>query len=167
MLVRPSAGSRTARPLKVLAAFSLLVITIVLLGFGWATCAIEVAVVGCIVMIDRTASLVDRCDRGAAGKEIVGKALDSSREHGWFALHDVQLDRRDYRPRSGRAGGYLHDRDKEPPRTAARERARLAGAQAGIRRGEVGRAITGIRAVPLLVFSSADLIPALTSVMAS
>ena len=35
--------------MKVLAAFSLLVITIALLGFGWATCAIEVAVVGCIV----------------------------------------------------------------------------------------------------------------------
>jgi hypothetical protein len=41
---------------KVVAAFSPLVLAIALLGFGWTTCAIEAAVVVCIVFIDRTAS---------------------------------------------------------------------------------------------------------------
>jgi uncharacterized membrane protein YoaK (UPF0700 family) len=77
---------------KVVTAFSLLVLAIALLGFGWPTCAIEVAVVLCIVLIDRTASaLVERWGRGAAGEELVGKTLDGLRERGWFAPHDVQL----------------------------------------------------------------------------
>jgi hypothetical protein len=68
---------------KLVAAFSLLLLAIALRGFGWGTCAIEVAVVFCIVMIDRTASaLVDRWGRGAAGEELVGEALDSLRDRG-------------------------------------------------------------------------------------
>jgi hypothetical protein len=55
-------------------------------GLPGETRAIEVAVVFCIVLIDRTASaLVGRWGRGAAGEEFVGEALDSLRERGWFA----------------------------------------------------------------------------------
>jgi hypothetical protein len=79
---------------KVVAAFSGLALAIALLGFGWATCAVEVAVVACIVSIDRTGSaLVDRWGRGGAGEERVGRELDRLCEDGWFALHDVQLGR--------------------------------------------------------------------------
>jgi Nuclease-related domain len=79
---------------KVVATFSLLVPAIALLGFGWTTCAIELAIVVCILLIGRTAAaVVDRWGRGAAGEELVGEALDGLRECGWFALHDVQLDR--------------------------------------------------------------------------
>ena len=69
--------------MKVVAAFSLLVLAIVLLGFSWTTCAIELAVVFWIVLIDRTAAaVVDRWGRGAAGEELVGEALDGLREGG-------------------------------------------------------------------------------------
>ena len=68
---------------KVVAAASLLVLAIVVLGFGWATCAIEAAAVISIVLIDGLASaLVERWGRGAAGEELVGEALESLREHG-------------------------------------------------------------------------------------
>lgn len=78
---------------KVVAAFSLLVLAIVLLGFSWTTCAIELAVVFWTGLIDRTAAaVVDRWGRGAAGEELVGGALEGLRECGSFALHDVQLD---------------------------------------------------------------------------
>jgi hypothetical protein len=71
---------------KVVAALSPLVPAIALLGFGWATCVIEIVVVVCIVLIDRMESpILDRWGRGAAGEELVGDALDSLREHGWFA----------------------------------------------------------------------------------
>lgn len=59
--------------MKVGAALSVLVLTLALLGFAWATCAIEAGVVVCLVSIDRTASpLVDRWGRGAVGEELVG-----------------------------------------------------------------------------------------------
>jgi len=79
---------------KVVAAFSVLVLAIALLGFRWTTCAVELAVIVCIVMIDRTATaVVDRWARGAAGEELVGEVLCGLRELAGFALHDVQLDR--------------------------------------------------------------------------
>jgi len=148
---------------KVVAAFSLLAVAIVLLGFGWKTCAIELTVVFSIVLTERKAATVmDRWGRGAAGEELVGEALDGLREHGWFALHDVQLD-------SGNIDHILVG----PPGIFTIEtkshRGRLrAGAidsrmlkQAYAQAKSVER-ITGLRAAPLLVFSSAYLFPAVS-----
>ncbi len=155
---------------KVVAALSLLVPAIAVLGFGWATCAIEVAVVVCIVLIDRTASvLVERWGRGAAGEELVGEALDSLRERGWFALHDVQLDRGNIDQDHGNidhvlvgpAGIFTVETKSHRGRLRAHAIDPRMLKQAYAQAKSLER-ITGLRAIPLLVFSSAYLIPAVT-----
>jgi len=114
-------------------------------------------------MIDRTASaLVDRWGRGAAGEEIVGQALDSLREHGSFALHDVQLDRGNIdHVLVGPAGIFTIETKSHRGRLRAgaidARMLKQAYAQA-----KLVERITGLRAVPLLVFSSAYLMPAIT-----
>jgi hypothetical protein len=147
----------------VVAAFSVLVLAIVVLGFGWTTCAIEVAVIVGIVLIDRTASAhLDRCGRGAAGEEIVGNALDGLSDHGWFVLHDVQLDRGNIdHVLVGPAGIFTIETKSH------RGRLHADAIEAGMLKQAYAQAksverITGLRAVPLLVFSSAYLIPAVT-----
>jgi hypothetical protein len=148
---------------KVTAVFSLVVLAIVVLGFGWATCAIEVAVVAGIVLIDRTASpLVDRWGRGAAGEELVGEALDSLRERGWFALHDVQLDRGNIdHVLVGPAGIFTIETKSHRGRLRASAVDQRMLKQAYAQAKSLER-ITGLRAVPLLVFSTAFLFPAVT-----
>ncbi len=149
--------------MKVGAAFSVLVLAIALLGFGWATCAIEVAVVFCILSVDRTASaLVDRWGRGAAGEELVGQALDSLRERGWFALHDVQLDHGNIdHLLVGPAGIFTVETKSHRGRLRAHAIDARMLKQAYAQAKSLER-ITGLRAIPLLVFSSAYLIPAVT-----
>jgi len=148
---------------KVVAAFSLLVLAMLLLGFGWATCGVEVAVVCCIVLIDRAASaLVDRWGRGAAGEELVGNALESLRDRGWYALHDVQLDRGNIdHVLIGPAGIFTIETKSHRGRLRAGTIDAWMLKQAYAQAKLVER-ITGLRAVPLLVFSSAYLIPAVT-----
>jgi len=148
---------------RVAVALSTLVVAIVLLGFGWATCVIEVAVVLCVLSIDRTASpLVDRWGRGAAGEELVGVVLEGLREHGWFALHDVQLGRGNTdHVLVGPAGIFTIETKSH------RGRLRAAAIDARMLKQAYGEAklierITGLRAHPLLVFSSAYLTPAVT-----
>lgn len=149
--------------MKVAAALSLLVLAIALLGLGWATCAIELAVVFCIVSIDRTASaLVERWGRGAAGEELVGKALDGLRKEGWFALHDVHLGHGNIdHVLVGPAGLFTIETKSHRGRLRANaiDARMLKQAYAHAKRIE---RITGLRAVPLLVFSNAYLIPAVT-----
>jgi hypothetical protein len=148
---------------KIGAAFALLVVAIVFLGFGWATCAIEVAVIVCIVSVDRAASaLVDRWGRGAAGEEVVGKALEGLRECGWFALHDVELGRGNIdHVLVGPAGIFTIEtkshRGRLRPGAIDVRMLKQAYAQA-----KLLERITGLRAVPLLVFSNAYLTPAVT-----
>jgi hypothetical protein len=144
-------------------ALSVLVVAIAVLGFGWATCLIEAAVVLCIVLIDRTASpRVDRWRRGAAGEERVGEVLDGLRERGWFALHDVQLGRGNIdHVLVGPAGIFTIETKSH------RGRLRAAAIDARMLKQAYAEAklierITGLRADPLLVFSSAYLTPAVT-----
>jgi hypothetical protein len=148
---------------KVIATFSLLVLAIAVLGFGWTTCAVELAVVFCLVVIDRTAApVVERWARGAAGEEIVGEALAALRERGWFALHDVQLDRGNIdHVLVGPAGIFTIETKSHrgPLRAGAIDSRMLKQAYAQAKSVE---RITGLRAVPLLVFSSAYLMPAVT-----
>lgn len=148
---------------KVVAAFSPLVLAIVLLGFGWTTCAIELAVIVCIVLIDRAAGpAVDRWRRGAAGEELVGEALDGLRELGWLALHDVQLDRGNIdHVLVGPAGIFTIETKSHRGRVRAGAIDSRMLKQAYAQAKSVER-ITGLRAVPLLVFSSAYLMPAVT-----
>lgn len=148
---------------KVVAAFSLLVLAIAVLGFSWATCASEVAVVVCIVVIDRTTStLVDRWGRGAAGEELVGQALDGLREHGWSALHDVHLDHGNIdHVLVGPAGIFTVETKSHRGRLRAHAINPRMLKQSYAQAKSLER-ITGLRAEPLLVFSSAYLIPAVT-----
>jgi hypothetical protein len=148
---------------KVVASFSLLVLAIVLLGFGWTTCVIELAVVFCMMLIDRTAAgVVDRWGRGAAGEELVGEALEGLRERGWFALHDVQLDHGNIdHVLVGPAGIFTIETKSHRGRLRAASIDSRMLKQAYAQAKSVER-ITGLRAVPLLVFSSAYLIPAVT-----
>ena len=149
--------------MKVVAAFSLLVLAIVLLGFSWTTCAIELAVVFWIVLIDRTAAaVVDRWGRGAAGEELVGEALDGLREGGWFALHDVQLDHGNIdHVLVGPAGIFTIETKSHRGRLRAGAIDSRTLKQAYAQAKSVER-VTGLRTVPLLVFSSAYLMPAVT-----
>lgn len=148
---------------KIGAAFALLVVAIVFLGFGWATCAIEVAVIVCIVSVDRAASaLVDRWGRGAAGEEVVGKALEGLRECGWFALHDVELGRGNIdHVLVGPAGIFTIETKSHRGRLRAPAIDAWMLKQAYAQAKLLAR-ITGLRAVPLLVFSNAYLTPAVT-----
>ena len=148
---------------KVVTAFSLLVLAIVLLGIGWVTCGIEVAVVLCIVSVDRTASAhVGRWGRGARGEELVGEALDGLRERGWFALHDVQLDCGNIdHVLVGPAGIFTIETKSHRGRLRASAIDARMLKQAYAQAKSVER-ITGLRAMPLLVFSNAYLIPAVT-----
>lgn len=148
---------------KVLAAFSPLVLAIVLLGFGWATCAIELGVVFGMMVVDRrTAPVVSRWGRGAAGEELVGYTLDGLRERGWFALHDVQLDHGNIdHVLIGPAGIFTIETKSHRGRLRAAAIDSRMLKQAYAQAKSVER-ITGLRAAPLLVFSSAYLIPAVT-----
>ena len=115
------------------------------------------------MLIDRTASaLVDRWGRGAAGEELVGEALDGLRERGWFALHDVQLDHGNIdHVLVGPAGIFTIETKSH--------RGRLRAGAIDVRmlkhayaQAKLVERITALRAVPLLVFSSAYLIPAVS-----
>ncbi len=148
---------------KIVAALTPLVPAILLLGLGWASCVIEVGVVVGIVSIDRTASaLVDRWGRGAAGEELVGQVLDGLRERGWFVLHDVHLGHGNIdHVLVGPAGIFTIETKSH------RGRLRAAAIDARMLKQAYAQAklverITGLRAVPLLVFSNAYLIPAVT-----
>lgn len=145
------------------AALSALVAAIVLLGFGWTTCAIEVAVVGCLVLIDRTASpVMDRWGRGAAGEELVGEVLDGLRDRGWFALHDAQLGRGNIdHVLVGPAGIFTVETKSHRGRLRAEAIDTRMLKQAYAQAKCVER-ITGLRTHPLLVFSNAWLTPAVT-----
>lgn len=145
------------------AALFVLVLGIALLGFGWLTCAIEVGVVVLLVLTDRTASpLIDRWRRGAAGEELVGQVLDNLRDSGWFALHDVQLGRGNIdHVLVGPAGIFTIETKSHRGRlrAAAIDSKMLKQAYA---EAKLMERITGLRADPLLVFSSAYLTPAVT-----
>ena len=149
--------------MKVVAAFSLLVLAIVLLGFSWTTCAIEPAVVFWIVLIDRTAAaVVDRWGRGAAGEELVGEALDGLREGGWFALHDVQLDHGNIdHVLVGPAGIFTIETKSHRGRLHAGAIDARMLKQAYAQAKSVER-ITGLRAYRCSCSASAYLIPAVT-----
>lgn len=148
---------------NVAAALSVLVLTIALLGFGWATCAIEVVVVLCLVVIDRTASpLVDRWGRGAAGEELVGEVLDGLSDRDWFALHDVQLGRGNIdHVLVGPAGIFTIETKSHRGRLHAKAIQPWMLKQAYAEAKLIER-ITGLRTDPLLVFSNAYLTPAVT-----
>ena len=136
---------------------------IVLLGFGWTTCVIELAVVFCMLLVERTATgVVDRWGRGASGEELVGEALEGLSERGWFALHDVQLDHGNTdHVLVGPAGIFAIETKSHRGRLRAAAIDSQMLKQAYAQAKSVER-ITGLRAVPLLVFSSAYLIPAVT-----
>lgn len=148
---------------KVAVVVSGLVLTIALLGFGWVTSAIEVGVVLCLVLIDRTASsLVERWGRGAAGEELVGQVLEGLRERGWLALHDVQLGRGNIdHVLVGPAGIYTIETKSHRGRlrAAAVDSRMLKQAYA---EAKLIERMTGLRVDPLLVFSNAYLTPAVT-----
>jgi len=106
--------------------------------------------------------VVNRWGRGAAGEELVGEALDGLRERGWFALHDVQLDPGNIDHVLVGPAGIFTIRTKS-------HRGRLWAAAIDTRMLKQAYAqakslerITGLRTVPLLVFSTAYLIPAIT-----
>lgn len=144
-------------------ALSLLVLAIVVLGFRWATCAIEAGVVVALLLIDRTASpIIQRWGRGAAGEELVGAALDGLGERGWFALHDVQLGRGNIdHLLLGPAGLFTIETKSHRGRirAAAIDSRMLKQAYA---EAKLIERITGLRTDPLLVFSNAYLTPAVT-----
>lgn len=144
-------------------AACLLVLAVALFGFRWATCAIEAGVVVALLLIDRTASpIIERWGRGAAGEELVGAVVDGLRDRGWFALHDVHLGRGNIdHVLIGPAGIFTIETKSH------RGRLRAAAIDARMLKQAYAEAklierITGLRAHPLLVFSNAYLIPAVT-----
>jgi hypothetical protein len=83
---------------RVVAALSValvvLVVALVLLGFDWATVAVEAVVLAALVVLHRYASpIVDRWRREAESEEHVGTVIAAMRPLGWFALHDISTGR--------------------------------------------------------------------------
>ena len=92
----------------------------------------------------------------------MGKVLDRLRERGWFALHDVQLGRGNIdHVLVGPAGVFTIETKSHCGRlrASAIEVRMLKQAYA---LAKLIERITGLRADPLLVFSNAYLIPAVT-----
>jgi Nuclease-related domain len=95
-------------------------------------------------------------------RSLLARALDGLRERGWFALHDVQLDRGNIdHVLIGRAGIFTIETKSHCGRLRAGAIDSRMLKQAYAQAKSVER-ITGLRAVPLLVFSSAYLIPAVS-----
>ena len=117
----------------------------------------------CIVLIGRTASsVVERWGRGAAGEELVGEVLDGLHDDGWFALHDVYLGRGNIdHVLVGPAGIFTIETKSHRGRLRASAIDARMLKQAYAQAKSVER-VTGFRVVPLLVFSNAYLIPAVT-----
>lgn len=144
-------------------AFAALALALLVLGFQWATCAIEAVVILCLLLIDRTASpIIERWGRGAAGEELVGVVLDGLRERGWFALHDVHLGRGNIdHVLVGPAGIFTIETKSHRGRIHA-EKLDARMLKQSYAEAKLIERITGLRADPLLVFSNAYLIPAVT-----
>jgi hypothetical protein len=95
-------------------------------------------------------------------EELVGETLDGLRERGWFALHDVQLEHGNIdHVLVGPAGIFTIETKSHRGRLRAAAIDTRMLRQAYAQAKSVER-ITGLRAVPLLVFSNAYLIPAVT-----
>jgi hypothetical protein len=136
---------------------------ITVFGVGWALAGIEVAVIGALLLLERTAlPVVERWAQGAAGEEYVGEVLDGLRGSGWLALHDVQLERGNIdHVLVGPAGIFTIETKSHRGRINARTIDARMVKQAYAEAKAIER-ITGFRAEPLLVFSNAFLIRAVS-----
>lgn len=146
-----------------LAAIVSLVIALAVLGFGWITLGVEAVVIASILAADAVAwPLVDRWGRGASGEENVGRVLDGLRDSGWFALHDVTLGRGNIdHVLVGPAGIFTIETKSHRGRISADQIDSWMLRQAYAEAKAVER-IAGLRVEPLLVFSNAYLIPAVS-----
>ena len=80
--------------LTVTALLSVLLVGITVFGLGWCNVALEAAVIGAILYVEKTAApRISRWARGARGEELVGAVLDELQDEGWYALHDVPFDK--------------------------------------------------------------------------
>jgi Nuclease-related domain len=136
---------------------------ILFLGFSWATVVLEAGVISCLVIVERRGlPVAKRWSRGAAGEERVGNILDGLRDHGWFTLHDVHLGRGNTdHVVLGPAGIYAIETKSHRGRidTGHIDTRMLKQAYAEAKCVEQ---ITGLRTEPMLVFSHAYLIPAVS-----
>jgi Nuclease-related domain len=149
--------------LAVAALMAVLILGITVLGFGWATVGLEAAVIAVLLCLENAAApLIQRWTRGAQGEERVGAVLDELRGRGWFALHDVNLDKGNIdHVVVGPAGIYTIETKSHHGRISAHKIDARMLKQAYAEAKLVER-ITGLRAEPLLVFSSAFVRPAVT-----
>jgi hypothetical protein len=140
-----------------------LVVATPFLGFGWPLVVVEAVVIAAVLVIDAKATpLIDRWRRGAAGEERVGLVLDGLRESGWLALHDVQLGHGNIdHVLIGPAGIYTIETKSHRGRITAKKIDAWMLKQAYAEAKLIER-VTGLRTEPLLVFSDAYLVPAVS-----
>lgn len=140
-----------------------LVVAIVTLGFGWALVGVEVLVIAAVLAVDTKAGpRIDRWRRGAEGEEHVGRVVDQLRDNGWLALHDVQLGRGNIDHfLVGPGGIYTIETKSHRGRIRIKQIDPCMLKQAYAEAKVIER-ITGLRTEPLLVFSDAYLVPAVS-----
>jgi Nuclease-related domain len=140
-----------------------LILGITVLGLGWATVGLEGPVIAVLLLIENTANpIIHRWARGAQGEEHVGAVLDALRDEGWLPLHDVHLDRGNVdHVLVGPAGIFTIETKSHRGQLQAHKIDGRMLRQAYAQAKQIER-ITGLRAEPLLVFSNAYLIPAVT-----
>lgn len=115
-----------------------------------------------LVIARRILPLIDRWDRGAEGGEAVGAILDALAGSGWRALHDVKTGRGNIDHVLIGAAGLLTVETKSHAgrlRTERLDKRMLRQAYAEAKSIE---RITGEPVTPLLVFSRAYLVPAVS-----
>lgn len=115
------------------------------------------------VATDRVASpLVDRWGRGAAGEEQVGRVLDGLRQSGWLALHDVATGRGNIDHVLIVPAGIFTIETKSHRGRVSVEKIDPGMVHQAYAQAKAIERLLGLRVEPLLVFSNAYLIPAVS-----
>jgi Nuclease-related domain len=130
---------------------------------SWITVAVIWAWVVAVVAIDHFASpIIERWRQGARGEELVGEVIDSMRDSGWLALHDIDTGRGNIdHVLIGPAGVFSIETKSHRGRLgiSALDQRMLKQAYA---QAKLLERITAMDVEPLLVFSRAYLTPAVS-----
>jgi hypothetical protein len=147
----------------ILVCITVLLVAIGVLGLRWITVGIEAVVIAGMLTLDSLATpIIERWGRGASGEELVGQVLDGLRDSGWFALHDVNSGHGNIdHVLVGPAGIFAVETKSHRGRIHVPKLDQGMLRQAYAEAKHIER-ITGLRTEPLLVFSNAYLIPAVS-----
>jgi hypothetical protein len=138
-------------------------VAIAITGLGWFAVAVEAAAISVMYLVEAKATpLLGRWRRGAEGEERVSQVLDTLRDRGWYALHDVQTGRGNIDHVVIGPGGLFTIETKSHRGRICVEKIDQRMLKQAYAESKAIETITGFRTQPLLVFSNAYLEPAVT-----